>query len=332
MNEFLRLLESALISALLITVALGAVSALLQPALARSVRSAGAGTRAWIALVLLCGPAVCGVLYALALVMASRLVDSSALAHAACSSHHQSWLHACLWHPIERGAAPWPGLLVALLLLVGASLLVRVWCRRSLARRSLTALLRLAEKRRGLRVLAAETPIALACELGEGEVLVSSLLVERLPADQLQVVIAHERAHLRHRDALAGFIAWLASALIWPRARRRLLDALRLAQEQRSDEAAARSVGSRLLVAETLLAVEQLRAGRAPAVESGFALAFAHGFLRERVLALLAPVRSEWIGLAGLLFVLQGLVALASTGWVHGLSEQLITVLSGAGR
>lgn len=332
MSELLKPLEMALISGLLVSLALGALSPLLQPALSRSMGKAGAGTRVWIALVLLCGPALCGLLYALALLLASSLVDNSSLAHAACSAHHQSWLHACLWHPIERGAAPWPGVMVALLLLIGASLLLRIWGRRSAARRTLSALLRLAEKRRGLRVLAAETPIALACELGEGEVLVSSLLVERLPAEQLQVVIAHERAHLRHRDALAGFIAWLASALIWPRARRRLLDALRLAQEQRSDEAAARSVGSRLLVAETLLAVEQLRAGREPAPASDFALAFAHGFLRERVLALLAPARTEWIALAGVLFAAQGLIALISTGWVHGLSEQLITALSGAGQ
>lgn len=332
MSALLRVLESALISAVLIVLALSLLMAVLEPIVRGMARNAGAGSRVRIAVAMLCGPALCGIVYALVLLFAAQLVDGSQAAHGDCSAHHQSWLHACLWHPIERGNAPWLALMLAVLASAVMGLLIGVWRRRAAARRELEALLRLANPQREarLRVLSSETPIALACEIGEGQVLLSSALLERLPPEQLQVVIEHERAHLRHHDAQTSFFAGLASMPMWPGARKRLLDALRLAQEQRSDEDAARRVGSRLLVAETLLAVEQLHATRARLSATPLAHSFAHGFARERVLALLAPLRSDTPAAATAVLALQGLGALASTGWVHGLSELLITSLSGA--
>ena len=110
----------------------------------------------------------------------------------------------------------------------------------------------------GARLLSSNRPLALSVGLLRPQVFVSTALLQGLSEEQLQVVLAHEQAHVRRRDGLRKYVAETASLLHLPRTRRLLLSDLSLATEQACDEVATRALGSRLGVAETILAVERL--------------------------------------------------------------------------
>src|SRR5438094_693631 len=79
-------------------------------------------------------------------------------------------------------------------------------------------------------------PLALTAGLSRPEVYISSYLIASLPSDMLEVVVAHERAHVRRRDGMIQFVAHISSLLHFPWARRRLLADLSLACEQACDK------------------------------------------------------------------------------------------------
>lgn len=172
---------------------------------------------------------------------------------------HAGHVHICVVHAMAPLHAPE----VAALLLVGALLawvlgrsareLVRtrryVAALRSVARAGLGP---------GVRIVASERPFSLAAGLVRPEIWVSSALVDALPQDELEAVLAHERAHLERRDPLRRAAAATLSFPLWPSVRRSVLSELVLASEQACDEAAGRRLGDRLRVAEGILAVERL--------------------------------------------------------------------------
>lgn len=327
-----RILEFALLSGLVLAVALAAATALLQYPIQRLLTASAPARRARLATWVLVGPLIAGVLYALATVAVSASTRATASLDASCSTHQGRWLHACVWHPLDRDASPWSWLALALLLLAVAGLVLRALRVLLRARRHLGALLRLgrAERRHGdIHVLDTDAPVALACGVGCGHVLLSRPLVDALAPEQLRVVVAHERAHLAHRDGHRRLVARLASGLHFPAARRRWLAALDLATEQRCDRIAADAVGSRLLVAETLLAVERLCRGRPRAPLPALARGFATDFLRERVEALLTPQPERDLPAGIVLLVATLAFGAASTGWVHHVAEFLVTLLAG---
>lgn len=119
------------------------------------------------------------------------------------------------------------------------------------------------ERRRGLRVLDGDVPIAY-CLPGRhrGRVVVSAAVLEKLDPAEVEAVLAHEWAHLRFRHDLVveffdvlhrAFPHWVSSA--------RALAEVRLLVEMCADRAAARAAGRRP-VAQALL---QLAQSRAPA-------------------------------------------------------------------
>ena len=83
-----------------------------------------------------------------------------------------------------------------------------------------------------------------------------------------------------------------ASLAHWPSLRRALQAELVLASEQTCDEAAARQVGDRLAVAETILAVERLLA-RARIPEHVALASFGGSAVEARVRSLLASAPPE---------------------------------------
>ncbi|MEN1443683.1 M48 family metalloprotease, partial [Pseudomonas aeruginosa] len=110
------------------------------------------------------------------------------------------------------------------------------------ARRTLASLVRLSGRPGHpdkLRVLDVEQPMALACGVGRGHILLSTSLMRRLNPMQLRVVLAHEQAHIANRDVLNRLTAAVLSSIQLPGVRRRLLRDLELALEQRCDFAAA---------------------------------------------------------------------------------------------
>ncbi len=152
-----------------------------------------------------------------------------------------------------------------------------------------------------------------------GRIVVSSAMLQALPASGRRVLLAHEGAHLRYRHDLYQLLTRLAVAanpLLRP-----LRGAVALGAERWADEVAAELTGDRELVARTLARAGLARAGHRT---DRAALALAETELAARTHALLqpAPQRSWWrcTGLA------VGLVLLAATGiglsvWTQHLFE-----------
>ncbi|HVN38910.1 MAG TPA: M56 family metallopeptidase [Myxococcota bacterium] len=153
----------------------------------------------------------------------------------------------------------------------------------------------------GARRIDSPRPFSVTLGLWRPEIWVSSALVEALPSAQLEIVVEHERAHVRRRDSLRRLVAAVLSRPHLPIVRRRVLAELALACEEACDESAAR-LGDRLAVAETVLAVERLIAQATPHPSL---VGFGDGGVAERVRSLLEPAPAEpasalhwWLGSA----------------------------------
>jgi Zn-dependent protease with chaperone function len=238
---------------------------------------------------------------------------------------HPEHRHLCLAHRAGPLGPPWSaaaalaGVPLLAGLALGGAAVVRT--------RRLAARLRLASAGSALgdvRVIDSPVPVSLAVGGWRPQIFVSECLVTALDANQLAVVVAHERAHARRRDGLRALAARAASVAHLPATRRRVLAALALACEQACDADAARRVGGdRLRVAETILAAQRLLQSGAPAAA---ACAFAGSSVAERVGELLEPctaapaqprLRAVALGL--------GLgAALAAAEPLHHLAEHLL--------
>jgi Zn-dependent protease with chaperone function len=142
-----------------------------------------------------------------------------------------------------------------------------------------------------------------------GGIVVSTGMLQALPADERRVVLAHEAAHLAGRHHLHVQLADLAAAanpLLRPSAR-----AVRLAVEREADEAAASEVGDRRLAARAIARAGLAKAGTSSRRHgAGAALAATDGFVTQRAAALLAPAPGQRRLLAA------GLVLLAAVALV----------------
>lgn len=325
------LLQFALLAGFVLAVTLTLLIAACEHPLRRLLSGKTPAQRARIAWWMLVTPALAGVVYmAMTIAMPSLLHDSARFA-AACSAHSDNLWHLCVWHPIENGQSTW--LWGALALLAGYA----VWLAARAAaglwriRRTLAAMVRLSWRSGHsdkLHVLEADQPLALACGIGRGHILLSTSLLERLDPTQLRVVLAHEQAHIAHRDVLYRLAALVLSSIQLPGTRRRLLRDLELAMEQRCDFAAAETVGSPIAVAETIVAVEKIfrhhAKGRVP-----LSMAFFSDFVPERVQALLLPEHDSRSGLGLALGVAVVSFCTLSAGWLHHVTESFITLLAG---
>lgn len=326
MSEFLVSLQFVIVSGVLLSGMVAAVLALLRRPLLAAVQREAPLQRVRFARALLLAPAAFGVVYAVLVFAVPRWMATVPAVQADCHTHEGALWHACLWHPIGSGSSFELWVAFGLAGLVAATLLV-AWVWRMLRDlRLLRTLFRLATpapRRAAVHVVDVDAPLALACGLTNGRILVSRFLLQRLQPRQIEVIVEHEADHVRHHDLLWRLLVRGASLLHGPALRRALLDAHELATEQRCDLAAARAVGGPLEVAETILAVERLMRPRVPA--AGRALAFGDRFIAERIEALLQP-RPAASPLARILVALLLLgSSLASVAWIHAVAEVLIT-------
>lgn len=327
----LNLLQFALLASLLLALVLSGLVAALERPLRRFLARKPPTQRASLLWWLLATPALAGAGY-MALVLLTPLVFKGSPGFtAACTAHSDSLLHLCVWHPHDAGQSAWLWGALAALSGVGLWLTWQAVSRLWRARRRLLSLVRLG-RRSGqadrLRILETDQPLALACGVGQRHILLSRALLERLEPEQLQVVLAHEQAHIAHRDLLHRLLAAAFSRLHWPATRRRLLRDLELALEQRSDLAAARAVGTPLAVAETIVAVERLFQHH-PRLDTTLSMAFVSNFVSERVEALLAPPPASSPYLGGVLAAAVLALCTLSVGWLHHTTETLIHLLAG---
>jgi hypothetical protein len=300
----------------------------LWPLVHRASRSAHPRTRTWIAAWAAVGPfAVSAALVVLCLL--PGFLPWLGIADDHCTRHGDH-PHLCLVHPT---ASFTPALIVLAIALAGP--LVIAAARRTAgvvaSLRTVTGLRRAVSEplAQGIRKIQSPRCFSMAVGVLNPVVVVSSGLTEALERDQLGVVVAHERAHVRRRDSLVRSLAALLSFPLLPTCRRQILDELELASEQACDEEAARDVRDRLLVAETLVAVERLGSAFAralPVTSSGIA----GSTLPSRVHAMLAdpielkPSRAAWRWLAVPLFALIALIAAAP---IHHAAEHLVELL-----
>jgi Zn-dependent protease with chaperone function len=212
--------------------------------------------------------------FAWAGVLAGAIAAAVGMVAVVSAGHHglghrvAEWLVNC-WHHHEGGGARW---YVLNALLLGATLAaVYVSARRYrhtlLQRRrhheALQFIVRASSELDDVCVLDHPVPVAYCVPARTRLIVVSSGALDRLEDGELQAVLAHERAHLRHRhhviltvvDSLAAALAWLPTF----RAARRDLPLL---LEMTADEIAARRWG-RATVAAALrkLAISPSPAG-----------------------------------------------------------------------
>ncbi|MAC35504.1 MAG: hypothetical protein CME38_18165 [Haliea sp.] len=186
-----------------------------------------------------------------------------------CAAHSHIHLHACPL--INNGWVAGTLELVVTLGLIAAVIgaWVRLGCREWQFHRRASGLAGLAAGGARYRVLEDDRMLAFAAGVARPVVLVSSGLLQRLSYRQCRVVMAHEAAHIRHRDGLRTLMvevflvvlpAWLAG---------RLREYWRQALEESADDVAASRFG-REAVAETLIRIA--RASQSPVV-AGFPVA-----------------------------------------------------------
>lgn len=224
---------------------------------------------------------------------------------------HGGHLHLCLVHLAEHPASALAAVIASALLarlawLVGAGLISLLR-----AARPARLLLRHARREGDAHILPMARPICLSLGLLRPRLVLSEGFLAALTPDQRLAAIAHEGAHIVQRDALTRLIAGAAARLYPAPLRRRLLAALDTAMERAADEAAASTLGDRLVVASALVAAE--RAIAAHPLSSPLVMAIDGGTLGIRVSALLDEQPQErsprWLlpGLALALALIVGL-------------------------
>jgi hypothetical protein len=165
----------------------------------------------------------------------------------------------------------------------------------------------------GLVVLDDDWPDAFTTPQPAGRIIVTTGLLRTLDPQEQRVLLAHETSHLTHHHAWWNLAADLAAAvnpLLRPAAR-----AVATAVERWADEDAARSVGDRRLVAETLVHVAQRQsryAGSPAAVAAGSAATGGDVVARVRALLAPAPPRRPLVVTAVLVCLLVGVLPAAA--------------------
>jgi Zn-dependent protease with chaperone function len=172
-------------------------------------------------------------------------------------------------------------------LLMGGLLrtLTVVWRRWSSLRA--LALLRRRPAAGDLVVVDTDRPDAYALPGRPRRVVVTTAMLRALPADELAVLLAHERAHLLHRHHLYAAVAEAAAAC--NPMLRSVRDHITFHIERWADEEAAQTTGSRPLAARSLIRAALAIADAARTREPQGALAY----LRHRVTARVGALQAE---------------------------------------
>jgi beta-lactamase regulating signal transducer with metallopeptidase domain len=248
-----------------------------------------------------------------------------------CFEHSDNHAHFCLNHPPQVNLANEACMGLALFVLLAAAIVVVQglrFRRSSRALKQLSSTARL-DAQREAWLIESDLPIAISVGVFRTRTLLSTGLLDLIPGQLVDAVVAHERAHERRRDGLWKPVVELLSYANFPATRRLLMDDLELACEQACDEEAGHALGDRVRVAEALLAMERVRqrsAGLGPA-----ALAFgAHG-VPARVESLVSESPgSSWSPRVTLGLLAAAVVAASvAADPLHHLTETLIHYVLG---
>ena len=240
-----------------------------------------------------------------------------------CTAHGQHHHHLCVLHPPHVSRHPLAWSLSAAALSAMIVVLARAtWSgvRRWRLARALVRTSRLSLLGRDVRLLDRDEPIALTVGFLRPVILLSQGLLDVVSSKTLDVVLAHERAHVTRRDTAWALIDSIVAALLPHSTRAGLLRSLALSREQACDLSAAEQQG-RLHVADALTKVARLNMSR-PA----FGMSVGASSLEARVLYLLEAPSTPRRRFATPLAVV--VVAGASgAGPVHTVIERAVTFL-----
>lgn len=239
MIELARLLTEVCLAWLMITLAASWLSAAAYPLQRLAVRAYNPATRAFGALVY---AMLAPVAAALVLVLLMQPQLSSALLPSHC--HDQ----VCGPHAPDIEATSLLGsALVSIATLAVITLLFMLYRNLQWGRRRILALDAISERPAGdhtYRVVDSPALLAWCGGLWRPQIYLSRGLLSRLDGEQLQVVLAHERAHAARRDNLQRTVLFWAT-FFWPAAlRTKIRRDFAGASEQVCDLAAVRQVGS----------------------------------------------------------------------------------------
>jgi hypothetical protein len=241
------------------------------------------------------------------------IVSASFLAHVPVMGTGIAWCTQLLG--IHAEVPTWLGVAATAAVASGAWQIARVLrCRRRLAASTVDD----ARGRGAVEVIRDEVPIACALPGRSGRIVISTGMLDLLRPEEVDVVLAHERAHATHRHDRVLFVSEIATALVPPL--RWLAARAVFSIERWADEAAVRACGGdRRLVAETLARVALHTAQ--PAGALGIATPAPRLGVAARVEALMHPsarvvgrrvVGGLWLGMA--------VVAALSTYQLHHLA------------
>ncbi|MEA2063604.1 MAG: M56 family metallopeptidase [Gemmatimonadota bacterium] len=246
--------------------------------------------------------------------------------------HDEKHIHLCLTHPTDpvNGLLPWTIILACITGLTG---MVSIQALNLLRTRRLLRTLKTASRydvRHDIQLVDSGAPFAFACSLGKPRIFVSSKVLDSLSPEQLEVVLAHERAHLCGHSILKEHIARLLSVLHLPWVRKQLLADLSAAREQLCDEEAVSRVGDRLQVADTILAVERLFKSLAPRMPVP-AASFIGSNVIDRIESLLSPQSRPNPSRVNLALLAAGFITLICFSIIplHNLTELILELLTG---
>lgn len=316
------LVEVASLAAVLLIAITWVVVGLFAPRVAASSASPlrrAVVARAWLYAVLWVPPLVLFAAFLPGLFAGLGEHGDHCLAHG--HGHHH---HLCLLHP-PHATGHWLTWVAPLLVAIPAVAASLRWAwrdrwQRRLAR-TLVATSRPSQFGADVRLLDQSEALALTVGGPSPTILLSSGLLDRVSARVLEVVLAHERAHVSRGDIRLARLDRLVAALLPRAVAGPLLDQITLAREQACDAAAVERVGDPAVVARALTEIARLGM-RPPAT----GVSVASGALEARVLHLLEPplpTRRIWL-LPSLVFAA---LVLAGAGPVHGAVEHLITFL-----
>lgn len=243
-----------------------------------------------------------------------------------CTHHETHHPHLCFEH--------WPAVEWHLVHLVGAAtlagLIVRIlgsFLRQERQAARYTATLRALSHGHG-RLRRLDIPDAFACSAGyqQQALFITRGLIDRLSYRERRIVLAHEVAHLRHRDPLRNLAFNILLLAHLPATARTLRARWRQAMEEQADDHVARQFGPEA-VAGTLIKVARL--GR-PSLQGG--LSAMGGRVLARIERLLyeptgtTATRSSLSGTIGAAIFLGGVAAMVVT---HHSIETLLGFLVG---
>jgi hypothetical protein len=253
----IELLEGALVCGTLIGVIIWALVAVAGPhvnptRVAPARRSATA--RAWLYAPIWIPIFVIGSTLAPGAIGALAQVGEACLTHGNAGHHHLCTVHA-------PHAAGW---IIAFGLLAPATIVTLVTAVRTRQEwrlvKTLNALSRPSSFGPDVRLLDRPEPVAMTLGWRTPTILLSSGLVENIPAASVRVVIAHERAHVVRRDTWFSIFDRFAATLLPRHAAQALTGQILLAREQACDAAAARVGGGEEAVATALTDILKLGA------------------------------------------------------------------------